>query len=550
MISSIDPAKCTGCGTCFKSCPLDVFRLDINQPEISPCMEACPSGTDIRGCHYLLQNGRLEEALELLKQTMPLPAITGRVCFHPCEKSCTRAELDGAVSINALEQFLGDMDLELPTPRFPQRHLAAVAVVGSGPAGLSAAWFLAKEGYPVTVFEAMPEPGGMLRYGIPAYRLPDEVMRRQTQKFSSAGIQFVCGRKIAESGLDALKSEGFRAVVLAVGASEGRHAGLEGEENTPGVLTGLDFLRAVRMNTAPMLTPQSRVVVVGGGDVAMDAAISAYRLGAGDVSVVSLEAEGSLPAFPHNIADARSLGIAMYGSWGPCALHRNRDGQLDGLLCRPCLSVTDDAGRFSPVFDNDPAAVRQFPADMVILAIGQRSELAAFENDVETSHGRIQVNSVTMETSREGIFAAGDVVSGPASVTAAVAAGRRVADSVHRYLSGAELNRPQPSRPVVDNMLKRLDAARIEPLKKNERPVNGICGFEEYRQGLSLDVALAEARRCLTCGGRARIAYTDDCMTCYTCEVRCPADAIHVHPFKERLPRTLDTVRPVTEDHE
>lgn len=545
MISSIDPAKCTGCGACFKSCPLDVFRLDTEQREISPCAHACPAGTDIRACHYLLQQGRPEDALDVLKRTMPLPAVTGRVCFHPCESACTRKELDEPLNINALEQFLGDLDLSLPTPAFPRRHLSQVAVVGSGPAGLAAAWYLAAEGYPVTVFESMPEPGGMLRYGIPAYRLPEEIMARQIRKFRDAGVVFACSRKIGGEGwLTGLKEEGFRAVVLAAGASEGRLAGVPGED-VPGVMTGLDFLRSLRSGEAPLASvgPGRRVLVVGGGDVAMDAAISARLLGAASVDIISLEGAEALPAFPHNVAEAKAMGIPIHGSWGPVAVRVNRDSGVSGLECRRCLCVYDEAGCFAPSFDETPEGSTLFAADAVIFAIGQRSVLEPFARDVKILRGCITVTPETLESSCEGVFAAGDAVSGPASVCAAVAGGRRAAISVDRFLSGAELRRPEPERPVADDMLKRLDPEKLTRLARRERPLSGQGGFAEHREGLALDAVLAEAGRCLTCGGRAFPAYTDDCMTCYTCEVRCPSGAINVHPFKERLPRTLDTVR-------
>ena len=212
MINVIDQDKCIGCGTCFKSCSLDVFRLDTDQSKVSPCMAACPAGTDIRGYNALVQQGKLEEAAQKLRQANPFPGITGRICFHPCEKECARNAVDGAVNINAVEQFLGDLDLPEEQPAV--RHTAKVAVVGSGPAGLSCACFMARMGYPVTVFEAAPRPGGMLRYGIPAYRLPDAVVEAHVARLEALGVSFRCNTRIGKGGdltLGDLRRRGYKA---------------------------------------------------------------------------------------------------------------------------------------------------------------------------------------------------------------------------------------------------------------------------------------------------------------------------------------------------
>ena len=253
LIRHIDSEKCTGCGQCFKSCSLDVFRLDTRQTELSPCMAACPAGTDIRTYNHLLQQNRLEEALEVLKKGTPFPALTGRVCFHPCESKCTRASMDESVNINALEQFLGDLDLQELPSRPAVRHLSRAAVVGSGPAGLAAAWYLALEGWPVTVFEALPKPGGMLRYGIPAYRLPDSVIDAHIRKLEALGVEFCCNTRIGEGcnlNLADLHDLGYRAVLLAPGLSAGKKLPLEGME-LEGVFTGVEFLRDLRTGNAP-----------------------------------------------------------------------------------------------------------------------------------------------------------------------------------------------------------------------------------------------------------------------------------------------------------
>lgn len=532
MINFIDLDKCTGCGTCFKSCSLDVFRIDTDQKEISPCMAACPAGTNIRAYNALLQQGRLAEALEVLRQNNPFPALTGRICFHPCESECSRASVDGAVNINGLEQFLGDMDVEEAAP--PVQHIARIAVIGSGPAGLSAALYLARMGYPVTIFEASPEPGGMLRYGIPAYRLPDAVIEREIARLQKLGVEVRCNAAAGscpELSIQGLREQGYKAFILAPGASESRKLDIPGA-GLPGVLWGVEFLRAIRSGKAPRLG--KKVIVVGGGDVAVDAAISSRKLGAETVTMVSLESAAELPAYPHNQADARNEGVAFECGWGPVKILGT--DKATGLAVKRCLSVKDANGAFRPVFDE--SETRELPADTVIFAIGQKSDLEPFRGDVDiTGRNLIEVDRHTMGTSARDIFAAGDAATGPASAISAIAQGREAAISADRYLRGAHVHsgRRQPGK-----VAERLPGQGVLPAPRNERAEKETVGFAERRQGFDLHAALAESMRCMTCGAKARIAYNDDCMTCYTCELRCPSEAINVHPFKEVLPRTLE----------
>lgn len=544
MIKSIDPSACTGCGTCTKTCPLDVFRLNTDRQEMSPCMHACPAGVDIRTNHYLIQQGRLAEAVENYRRRQPFPAITGRVCFHPCEGACARRTVDEAVNINAVERFLGDYALEMPVTVPPVRHITKVAVVGSGPAGLSCAYFLNQMGYPVTVFEAMPRAGGMLRYGIPAYRLPDELLDAHIQALEEAGVTFRCNTSIGQGGdltLDELQKTGFKAIMLAPGASRARHLDIPGIDSKR-VFWGLDFLRAVRCGES--LPAAGRVIVIGGGDVAVDAAITARRLGSQDVSIVSLEDREHLPAYPHNQKDASRQGIDFLCGWGPESLTDN--DQNATIVFRRCLSVTDENGRFAPVFGDETMSL---DADMLIFAIGQYSDLAPFENVVETSRGRIVTDAVTGASSVWGVFAAGDAATGPASVAAAIGGGRECADSIDRMLKGADLTgeRDRP-RPVLSE--EALPGKGVRKEIRHEVTLldtDPEAPFAESSRGLDMEAGFAEALRCMTCGSTARIAYTDDCMTCFNCEINCPSEAIYVHPFKERFARTLDQVEVISE---
>lgn len=540
MIRSIDAQKCTGCGTCMKTCPLDVFRIDASAELRSPCMLACPAHADIRGYQSRLQMGDIAGAAGILSRTLPFPAITGRVCPHPCEEQCRRGAIgQEAVSINALEQWIGDYmlaaDMEIPV----QRHIDKVAVVGSGPAGIACAWFLLQMGYPVTIFEEKSRAGGMLRYGIPAYRLPDTILDAVIGQLRKAGARFFFETSVGEGGditLDDLKERQYRAVFLGLGASGARKPGIPGED-LPQVHSGLEFLSSCRMGGHPEEMPR-RVLVIGGGDVAMDAAITARRLGAEDVTVACLEPLESMPAHRHNRDEALQAGIAILPSWGPAEIVAENNGAL-AIQLRKCVSLLDAEGRFCPVYSSGEQCVT---ADMVILAVGQTPSTACFRNALLTRNARLVVDSVTMQTSAPAVFAAGDAVTGPASVVSAMAGGREAAISIDRLLKGADLIGMRDKDPGIVPP-DRLPPENIPPLPRQVRSDVDLAGdpFAECRRGLTFEQAMTESTRCLTCGATARITFDDDCMTCFSCEVKCPSDAICVHPFKERIPRMVKT---------
>ncbi|MCE5253167.1 MAG: FAD-dependent oxidoreductase [Actinomycetia bacterium] len=534
-IELVDRELCNGCGICVTACPLDVIRLDTlaaDKGEYPSCRRACPAGVDMRSYLYLLRDGMIEEAMEVLRDALPLPAITGRVCPHPCESECSRNEVDEAVNINALERFVADRWLDEKAEPVPQVYAAKVAVVGSGPAGLACAYFLSRMGYPVTVFEARPVLGGMLRLGIPEYRLPRTVLDTQLGYIGRMGVEFKSGIAVGRDvTLEAVQKE-YAAVFYAVGNQSSRRLEIDGV-GLGGVSWGLDFLAGVNLKRVTGV--KGRVVVIGGGNVAVDVALTALRLGAESVEMVCLESVGTMPAFKEEIDQAVEEGVRIYDGWGPKRI-LGAGGEAAGVELVRCTCVYDGRGRFRPTYDE--RLTKTIGADAVILAVGQTVDPASIPEKLKTTAGgTIQVDPVTLETTCPGVFAGGDVVSGPASVVEAVAAGRRASTSIDRCLKKQDL---KGGRRLLPKRVKRPPKEGVESVARNAAPVlaagQRAGNFKEVKLGFDEDTADLEVQRCMTCGSRAVISYVDDCMLCLYCEQDCPQTAIYVSPEKKVLP--------------
>jgi NADPH-dependent glutamate synthase beta subunit-like oxidoreductase/NAD-dependent dihydropyrimidine dehydrogenase PreA subunit len=531
-VERIDPVLCNGCGICVDSCSVDVLRLNTQAAageEWAPCRTACPAGVDMRRYIHLMREGMVEEALKVITEALPFPAITGRICPHPCEKECARKDIDAAVNINALERFAADNCPVNKTQPARRIFSARVAVIGSGPAGLAASFELCRNGYPVTVFESLPVLGGMLRTAVPDYRLPKNILDSQINIVRDMGVEFITGTTFGRDlSLADLKQRGFQAVFLACGAQLSRRLDIGGCE-LEGVTWGLDFLQSYSLKGKSPV--KDRVLVIGGGNVAVDVALTALRLGARIVQIACLESKEDMPAYPEEIRQAEEEGVIINPSWGPKRILG--DGkQVKGLELVRCASVTAQNGSFSPSYRDDITTIIE--TDMIIFAVGQVSDLSLIPREIKaTGAGTILIDPVTLETTLPGVFAGGDIISTRGAAIQAIADGQRAAASIDRYLKGQDL---KAGRPAKRRRVSHPPAERIEKQPRQETPLAPVGirqrNFKEVKTAFNEDAMIIEARRCTTCGSKAVIRYPDECMACDSCELNCPQNAIYVSPAR------------------
>lgn len=486
----------------------------------APCQMACPAGIDVPSYLTLIGLGRDAEAIELIREDNPFPWVCGLVCTNPCEFMCVRGRMDDPIAIKYLKGFAAERAMSEMRYRNPEPALdngKKVCIIGAGPAGMTAAYYLALKGYRVTIIEALPVPGGMMMVGIPRYRLPREVIDRESGMIESLGVEFRYNTRLGKDvSLEQLREEGFDAFLVALGAHSAYKLLIPGEDDFPQVINAIDFLRRVSLGDRHM--PGRRVVIVGGGNVAIDAARTCIRLGCEDVTIAYRRTRSEMPAHEEEVVQAEEEGVRFSFLTVPKEI-RGSDGRVTALQClRAELGQPDEKGRRRPVPVKDSDHLLR--VDAVISAIGQvvdSTGLTTLENLKWSKRSTISVNTVTMETSVEGVFAAGDVVTGPATVVEAIGGGKKAAEAIDRYLQGI----PQPKMPQVPVRRRRLECLEVPASTKMilQRPHMSLLNtdrrritFQQVELGYLENAVREEARRCLRC---------DICRRCGLCVEIC-----------------------------
>lgn len=584
FIAKIDEEKCVACGQCVETCPGDALRLGrklcaLETPETperitpddhewgrdmwdegyrdnkhtmdemgtAPCKTSCPAHIAVQGYIKLAAQGKYLEALELIKKENPLPAVCGRVCPHPCEDDCTRGIFDSPIAIDDIKRFIADREIEAENRFIPKKMHdysdKKIAIIGSGPAGLSCAYYLALDNYSVTVFEKEDKLGGMLTLGIPSFRLEKDVIEAEIDILRQMGVEFKTGIEVGkDTSIKKLRNEGYKGFYLAIGAQSGRNLGIEGED-AEGVISGVDFLKQINLGKGQKLS--GNVVVIGGGNVAVDVARAAVRQGATNVKMISLEKAEEMPALPEEIEEAEAEGIEVINSWGPNRIIVE-NGKTSAVELKKCVSVFED-GKFSPKYDI--CELKKVPADFVITSIGQSiawGQLLNYTSVELNKNGTAIADELTYQTADPDIFVGGDVYTGPKFAIDAIAAGKQAAISLHRFVQpGQSLTIGRDRRNYKpldkDNIDKDAVISGYDntPRQKPAYDIKKKNSYEDARVTFNEEILKKETARCLECG----VTIVDEykCLGCGLCTTRCKFDAIH-------LEKRYDAEMPLYED--
>ena len=577
-VAKVEKANCVACGKCVEFCPAGAVKLgqklcdkegcEVTYPRIplpseqpwgehmwshnyrdvnrincydtgtAPCKTACPAHIAVQGYLKLAKEGRYDDALALIKKDNPLPAVCGHVCNRRCEDACTRGTVDEAVAIDEVKRFLAERDLKAETRYIPKKTIPSlkggfdekIAIIGAGPAGLSCAYYLALTGYKPTIFEKNEEPGGMLRYGIPSYKLEKDLLAAEIDVIRKLGVEIRCGVEIGKDiTIEELREQGYKGFYVAIGCQRGRKPGITGE-NAKGTYAAVDFLREAGAKESFAL--EGDVVVVGGGNVALDAARISSRCVDAKISMFCLEQRENMPASKEEIAEALEEGIELNCGWGPKEV-LEEDGKVAGVVFKKCIRVLDEQGRFSPEYDEEQTVT--IPCKHVIFSVGQAIEWGNMLDNLDLkrrSNGGALADKLTYQTSEPDIFVGGDVYTGPRFAIDAIAAGREGAISLHRYVhENCTLTIGRNRRDFVEldknNIsVESYDTSKRQiPAKADEKAQ--AATFRDLSHSLTEEQVKAETSRCLSCG--ASVVDPNKCIGCGVCTTKCVFDAIHLH---------------------
>ena len=492
----VNSEKCNGCSAV-------AGKSGAEKQQTSSCKVACPAHIDVQGFVSLAVKGKFREAIQLIKLASPFPSICGRVCPHPCESECEREQIDKPVAIHAIERFLGDLDLKAKrrfVPEIKGRKKEKVAIIGSGPAGLTCAYYLAQEGYQVTIFEKAKVLGGMLRTGVPSYRLPRHVVEAEIKMIRNMGVTMKTGVEVGKDKTIAqLRQDGFKAFFIAIGAQESVRLGVPGEE-LKGIHRGLDYLR--QLNLGKPIKLGNKVAVIGGGNVAMDAVRSARRLGSEKAFILYRRGLEEMPSTPEEIKQCREEKIPIKTLTQPVRFIPN-NGRVKAIECvKMRLTEPDESGRRKP--EPIPHSEFTIKVDAVITALGQESDWCCLTPECActlTEWGTMKIDSLTLQSEDTDIFAGGDAARGPKTVIEAIADGRQAAISIDRYLTGRNLrlSRDMPLRAIKEPQIGKYDRTIRAPMPYLE-PKKRVKNFNEVQKSLTKGATVQEAKRCISCG--------------------------------------------------